>query len=121
MKINALIVVLSLSMFATDAFALSCSGHMVNGYTSSDYGYKKYQSMTVTFESCEWYIPNSLCNDVYLNGQKKSAYWAEGKFMFFEPSGTFTEKTGHLVFKMREAAINVNPNEGERWFEGICK
>ena len=105
----------------SSAMALECKGHVVNGYDSTKFGYKKFQSMMVTFEDCGRFIPNAFCNTVYLNGQKKTAYWAEGDFMFFDPSGTFTEKTGRLTFKMREARLNANPNEDERWFEGTCR
>ena len=28
---------------------------------------------------------------------------------------------GFLFFKMREARLTANPNEDERWFNGICK
>jgi len=52
-------------------YALTCNGHMVNGYRSSDYGYQRFSQMSVKFEACKWYIPNQICNEVFLDGQKK--------------------------------------------------
>ena len=121
MRITTYILLLSVTMFATNAFALTCDGHMVNGYNSTDYGYKRFQSMTVTFKGCSSFIPKSLCNSVYLNGEKKTAYWADSGFIFYNPHGKFTPQTGHLQFKMREARLNANANEDERWFNGICR
>ena len=107
--------------FSSSALGLTCNGHIVNGYNSTDYGYKKLQEMAVTFEDCGAFIPNAMCNSVFLNGEKKTAYWGEGKFMFFRPGVSFTAKTGFLFFKMREVRLTANPNEDERWFNGICK
>ena len=117
----AVLVIIFGCLASPSIYALTCNGHMVNGYRSSDYGYQRFSQMSVKFEACKWYIPNQICNEVFLDGQKKTAYWAESSFNFFKPSGSFTPKTGHLTFKMREASSTASPNEDERWFDGFCR
>ena len=58
MRIVALSTLAHCLFFMSSAMALECKGHMVNGYGSTDYGFKKFQSMMVTFEDCGRFTPN---------------------------------------------------------------
>jgi len=110
-------------LFATPAWAgkYTCSGHEVNGYGATHSNHIKFRSLTFSFEACEYPLSSFICDEVFLNGESKNAYFAEGKWHFFRPSGNFDTRSKHLTFKMREAPLNLNPNDAERWFEGQCK
>lgn len=118
--ISKLFIIIFL-FWSNSAYALVCSGFMVNGYGSTHPLYKRFKPLNFSFETCGFLTPNFLCETVYINGEKKNAYYAEGKFMFFNPSGIYTLKTGHILFKMGDVGFSSNANDDERWFEGICK
>ena len=110
-------------LFATPVWAgkYSCVGHEVNGYQSTHSNHLKFRALSFSFEACEYPFGNKICSEVFLDGVSKTAYFAEGKWIFFKPHGSFDTRSKYLTFKMKDAPLELSPNEAERWFEGQCE
>jgi len=119
-----LVLALSILLFASSAAAEGksyvCRGNVGNGYGTTRPEYKVFGSRT-------FYI-TTLCTkkgtacDYLFNGSRYEGYlYGDGALSLSHLGLHSWSPDGFLTFKMSQSTNGVGGNEGQRWFEGMCK